>query len=137
MVPPVVVVRARVERRVDCEPGVPICEPGVSVPPSTVRVGTPLGDIVPVAPMGVVVPAGSVPVPITGPVPLLGTTVPGWPGTMVPVLVVGVAGEPGVLMVPGAPTTGVWAWAEKLRPSPSRAALKKWEAFIIVCGKVS
>jgi len=65
--------------------------------------------MVPEVPMGVVVPAGRVPVPITVPAPLLGTAVPGWPGTIVPVPAAGVAGEPGVPTAPGVPNTGVWA----------------------------
>ena len=123
------VVRVRLlVRRVDCEPGVPIGWPGVRVPPSTLRAGRPPGVVrVPEVPMGVVVPAGRVPVPITWstPVAVRGAAVPGWPGTMVPVPAAGVAGEPGVPTVPGAPTTGVWAWAEKAVARPSKAAPKK------------
>lgn len=72
-----------------------------------------------VVPTGAVILPGVVVLPGMFPV-----VVPGCPDTVPPV------STPGVPVVPRLPGTVVWAKAEPLKASPSRAAKNTWEVFI-------
>jgi hypothetical protein len=119
-------------RRVERVPGVvgaPTDWSGVRVPPVVVVPAGALYIVPGVVPIGVAVPPGMVFVPVVPTWP--GSVVPTWPGCMVPVVGTPAAlGAPGAPMVP-VPGTVVWAKAELLTPSPSRAAKNNWEVFIM------